>query len=357
MSVKMVQKFTLWATVILITVCAFESCSKNKQDPPDFQYGAEVDVYVAGAEQTTAGKWVAKYWKNGTPVELSDGVNNAEATSVFVLGEDVYVAGQETDNTTSIAKYWKNGAEVALTDGTERAEVHSIFVEGQMVYVAGALRDNLGRSRAVYWKNGTPFTLSSSSGMGMATAIAAAHGNVYVAGYEEEGTKGWKAKVWENDIATQLSSTNSYADALFLDGNDVYVSGSEDEPNGDRIGKVWKNGHELYRLNEEYDFGLTYSLFVEKGEVYVAGSERSAQKIYAAKVWHNGKGRKLNPEAEDSNTFARAVAAHNGEIYVVNVLAPKFEFEGEVRLWKNGQYEKLTDKGKGNAVFVVEKRK
>ncbi|MDR2759973.1 MAG: hypothetical protein LBB78_11405, partial [Spirochaetaceae bacterium] len=96
------------------------------------------DVYVAGA---AGGK--AVYWKNGRKIALTDGTYEAYAYSIFVSGSDVYVAGYENDGDQSKygrngrTKYWKNGREVILTDGTYEAYAFSIFVSGSDVYVAG----------------------------------------------------------------------------------------------------------------------------------------------------------------------------------------------------------------------------
>ena len=62
---------------------------------------------------------------------MTDGSNQAFANSVYVLGSDVYVTGSEripgTSNT--IAKFWKNGAVLNLSDGTVSAEATAIFVQ------------------------------------------------------------------------------------------------------------------------------------------------------------------------------------------------------------------------------------
>jgi len=41
---------------------------------------------------------------------------------------DVYVAGYEDNGSVSVAKYWKNGHAVSLTDGTKNAHAESIVV-------------------------------------------------------------------------------------------------------------------------------------------------------------------------------------------------------------------------------------
>ena len=133
-----------------------------------FSYGSSVyvtgsGVYVAGDAD---GENLATVWKNGVATFLRDSINYTNANSVFVLGSDVYVAGEETFigpnpiwNVTSIAKVWKNGVETSLTDGTYNARASSVFVSGSDVYVAGTD----GRV-AILWKNGVATALSSVYG-------------------------------------------------------------------------------------------------------------------------------------------------------------------------------------------------
>ncbi len=103
------------SVLVMILVTLFvASCSDD----------AEVEsisgLYVAGNEHNGK-KYVAKYWKNGTVVALTDGAQMAQANAIVISGIDVYVAGYEGNGTNNVAKYWKNKTGIALTDGTQNA--------------------------------------------------------------------------------------------------------------------------------------------------------------------------------------------------------------------------------------------
>jgi hypothetical protein len=155
------------------------------------------DVYVAGYE-TTGTYPTAKYWKNQTAVSLTNGMNDASASSITVVGTDVYVAGYEKVGLTLITKYWKNGTSVNLGDGNNDSFANSIVVVGNDVYVAGGERTG-STETAKYWKNSTPVNLGS----GRATAIAIDGSDVYVAGVD-----GAKAKYWKNGTSVNLPLGN-----------------------------------------------------------------------------------------------------------------------------------------------------
>jgi hypothetical protein len=53
---------------------------------------------------------------------------------------------------------WINGIETNLSDGTELADARSVFVSGQDVYVAGNILLN-----GVLWKNGVATNISNDS--------------------------------------------------------------------------------------------------------------------------------------------------------------------------------------------------
>ena len=91
------------------------------------------NVYVAGYNDWRIPG--AKYWKNGQYFVLSDPQNWADAMDIAIAGSDVYVAGSESgwdwDGNhwkAGVAKYWKNGQAISLTDGTKSAWAASIVV-------------------------------------------------------------------------------------------------------------------------------------------------------------------------------------------------------------------------------------
>jgi hypothetical protein len=128
------------------------------------------DIYVAGSEYDGV-KSVAKYWKNGLGVSLISNFES-DAFSIFVSGSDVYVAGYEKIDGHFVAKYWKNGVPVSLTSGSNNyAQAVSISVLGNDVYVVGREDSSDGTSVAKYWKNGVAVSLTDGIYSGDATGI------------------------------------------------------------------------------------------------------------------------------------------------------------------------------------------
>lgn len=125
-------------------------------------------IFVEGPDVYACGALEARYWKNGNYVFLG-----GTAKSIFVSEGDVYVAGTQPDgepyqtyNGTRyriVAKYWKNGIAVNLTDGSKNAFATFIAVSGNDVYVAGYEEKTAGAFDYVakYWKNGNPVVLSN----------------------------------------------------------------------------------------------------------------------------------------------------------------------------------------------------
>lgn len=104
---------------------------------------AEGVVYAAGRENSRP-----VFWIDGVPT-YPEGTFEANSIRVSDKG-DVYVGGRDRNNSPMI---WKNGEPIRLSEQTGRA--WSIFLCGEDVYVAGYIDNQEGRV-AVMWKNGVP---------------------------------------------------------------------------------------------------------------------------------------------------------------------------------------------------------
>jgi hypothetical protein len=91
-------------------------------------------VYISGTSiigSRSFGLHLAKYWKNNTEYVLTDSLSDNVATAITVDGSDVYVVVQDIGAYPPypLAKYFRNGKEVDLTDGTFFASASGIFIQ------------------------------------------------------------------------------------------------------------------------------------------------------------------------------------------------------------------------------------
>ncbi|MDR1840940.1 MAG: hypothetical protein LBQ86_03345, partial [Holophagales bacterium] len=128
---QLCNHFKLIAVMLAISL-GFVSCGggNNGEKPVPTPV-----VYVAGFTSPPP----TQLWVNGVPqsLSLSDGITDAHANSVFVSGNDMYVAGNEHDDgLRDYATLWVNGVRQRLSD-SYGSFANSVFVSGGNVYVAG----------------------------------------------------------------------------------------------------------------------------------------------------------------------------------------------------------------------------
>jgi hypothetical protein len=108
---------TKFLKVALVIALAFSlpGCRKEKNPEPAPTPTPSVtsDIFICGAEYNGT-KNVAKVWKNGIGINLSDGTKDTYITAITVSGADVYTAGSEYNGTKEVAKVWKNGVATSV---------------------------------------------------------------------------------------------------------------------------------------------------------------------------------------------------------------------------------------------------
>ena len=367
------MKKTLYPVLVSVILFSLNGCKKTNTTLPGGGTPAK-DIYVAGFEESSTGILVPKYWKNGTVVTLSHGIYDAGASSIFVSGNDVYVAGSEITSiqtvfpfsTTSTAKYWKNGTAVNLSSGTDDAYGNSVFVSGNDIYEAGAEQTSTRpkypfiNSVAKYWKNGTPVGLTDGRNYAVANSIFVLGNDVYVAGFEFKDTLS-VAKYWKNGVPVNLTySTNEAAAySIFVSGSNVYVSGGvytgSSEASSPELAIYWKNGIATTFPNGA-DNSYAGSIFVSGNDVYVSGAKytNTAVPVLRALYWKNGT---------EVDLTDGAVKSSGGSIFVIgtDVYSAGSIGDGSTGIkavyWKNGTAVNLTDGinyAVANSIFVTQ---
>ena len=329
------------------------------------------DVYVVGSqvEYDKEGSLICipTIWKNGIEQKLTDGASNAFANSVYVTGNDVYVAGFEGN----VAIVWKNGEAQKLTGNRlTSTRATSIFVSGNDVYVAGieSVRDvvpSSGRGMgsviyaAVFWKNGIVQYLTDGTYGADAASIFISGNDIYVAGYENCGQQGGTeisgfynlgvATLWRNNDAQRLTDglSNASACSVFVSGEDIYVVGHLRDNTAYESAVVWKNGIPQILTDGSVSVEVT-SVYVLGNDVYVAGHLNSV-----ATVWKNGDAQHLSDGT--SNSYAHSIFVSREDVYVIgNETTDK---ASSAAFWKNGIAQRLANSTFGTmiySIFVVE---
>lgn len=282
------------------------------------------DVYVAGFESNGT-KNVAKLWKNNVATNLSDGSKNAVANAVFVSGTDVYVTGFEAYGILGSVELtrpvlWKNGVATYLPiSGADRIGVAtSVCVLGNDVYVAGTEKvwvSPFYYHTAKLWKNGIATVISSANQIQKCNASVTLSGNDIYTGYFEELTNGNKSFTLQKNgvitstitgMALNLSSagenTYDYQVPFTVSGADVYVAGINSSFNN----AVYKNGIASPSLNSTSHLGFN-CIAVSGADVYIGGLGAGNTNQGRAAYVKNGANKILNNSTRNSHLLGIAI--------------------------------------------------
>ena len=111
------------------------------------------DVYVVGVENG-----VGLYWKNGVK-QILVGVQASVSNAILVTpGPHVYAAG--SDYLSRVIYWYDNTFTLLHTSQSEISGATSMFIFGPDLYLAGYVTSS---KNAVYWKNGVRTTLATST--------------------------------------------------------------------------------------------------------------------------------------------------------------------------------------------------
>lgn len=322
------------AVFALAILGATMSCSKDRTD--DEITPKTTNVYVVGYEYAGTISH-AKFWKNGVVTSLPTTGKTSLARAIFVLGNDVFIAGQEAVNLDTDAdrqiKLWKNGILAkTITDGTKHAVTRDLYVAGNDIYITG-VEFNGNKNVAKVWKNGSPTSLTDGTKEAIANAISVSGNDVYVVGSEFDGAS-YILKVWKNGVAQNLTSgvKSAEANALFVAGSDVYVAGEEMG-----AAKFWKNGVATVVAAKS---ARATGIYVSENIVYVTFEEYNATtKKWQGKLWKNGQITNISDGTKDC--YLTGIRIDASDVYVIGS-----ENNGTTeitKVWKNGVATSLTN--------------
>lgn len=166
------------------------------------------DVYVAGAyvPKGKGGKRVGIVWKNGEPVQTTDGQESTIFKDLYVVGDDIYAVGHENRNGGIVSKYWKNGIAVTLSTVDVTTYTNSITVDGTDIYIGGYADAVTDRSLKL-WKNEIPVNLISGRSVIRGGKVQVENGHNYVIGYEQVGSK-YEPRLFKDGVEVPLHDPN-----------------------------------------------------------------------------------------------------------------------------------------------------
>ncbi|MGY4385173.1 putative RecA/RadA family phage recombinase [Pedobacter sp. UYP24] len=287
--------------------------TNNKDSAANNSTSPNTVVVTPGSVNLPRSGTIAGYWKNKTFVKITDGAVNADASAIAISGKDIYIAGYECngrkaspgsdDLKNAVAKYWKNGVPVVLTNGSNPAKATAIAVTNTNVFAVGY--EELGPNHlreARCWMNGKQINLkidknlNHGSDYSEANAVFVDGDNVYIA-----GTESGLAAYWKNGIPVRLVNRAkgqpgqvddiivSSAHAIAVSGKDIYVAGAQDTlASTNTVAKYWKNGRPISLTHAPLDLKSNVFIALSGKDTYLAYSLLDGSDERSTMLWKNG---------------------------------------------------------------------
>jgi len=265
----------------------------------------------------------------------------------------VYVVGQRYhDQHTSlkVASIWVDGVRQTLYTNTNNDSwARGIAVDSSTICIAG--NDYNGYvspypNLALSWENGMMANLPQVTNIAYCQDVAVGNGGVYYVGYSLNQDETNVACYWHNGVRTDLwqGDTHSFANAIFIDENDIYIAGGV-WTNGGYTACYWKNG--IYEALDRPGNSNTraYGIYVSGTDVYVCGE---LQYERGAVLWKNGTATELCATPGGTGT---GVALSGTNVYVSGSWVSNFVHKA--CYWKNGQQMYLPCGPTGNRATDV----
>jgi hypothetical protein len=301
-----------------------------------------VDIYVAGYEDKNTVP-VAKYWKNGDEVALTDGALGAKLYTIAVDQNNVYTAGYESNGQHVVAKNWINSSPTALDSGETGSIAIAGLLDGNDVYRTGN-KISGGTNISTYWKNGAEVALADGSRKSSSAGIYVTTENVFVSGAENNGSvnvaKYWRherssGNIFENVLSSP--ATEAYAFGIAVDGEDIYAVGYLENAGGSKEARYWKNKEE-FSLDTAEEGSEAYAVMVHNGDLFIAGYVTTGGTKIAT-YWKNGTPVGLSDGTK--NAVANQFVISDGDVYVAGWerIGPTYA----ATYWVNGNPVYLTD--------------
>lgn len=340
----------LMAGFFMISLSSLISCSSDDDDssgPDNPDPVQQYDIYVAGSD-LSGSKSKAVYWLNGQKNELTNGMENAYANSLLVVGNDVYVAGYEENSSGfSVAKYWKNGTAVELGDGSIDSYAYSIAVSGSKVYVGG-MESGSGIEHGKVWQRGegtSNYTFPEDQ-MRKVSSITMSNGDVYASGTRKIASF-TGGVIWKLSGSVETFSnfdTLTEGTSIAVSGDYVYIGGTKDNK-----ARYLRNGI-INDMPTDADNNLITSLFVNGSDVYAAGTGLTTDSKLRAKYWKNG----LLTNLSMGNNYGVATGIKVADNNIFVSTTEMTSSSSTAKYWFNSE-EKNLGPGQATALFVVKK--